>query len=581
VSNYVAMFSDVAVKREHMRHLEHIAHHDALTSLPNRMLLVDRLKQAIAQSQRQQRQLAVVYLDLDGFKAVNDQHGHAVGDELLIAVSSRMKTALRESDTLARLGGDEFVAVLTGLEHAQDCEPVLDRLLRAASDPVNVGTAVLHVSASVGVTLYPQDGADADLLLRQADQAMYQAKQAGKNRYHLFDVNQDVAIRTQRESLDQIQAALERREFVLYYQPKVNMKTGQVIGAEALIRWQHPQQGLLPPSAFLPVIDGHPLCVELGEWVLDTALKQISAWRAMGLDIPVSVNIAGRQLQQADFVSRLSSLLAAHPDVKPAQLELEILETSALEDVAQVSHAMHACRALGVQFSLDDFGTGYSSLTYLKRLPAGTLKIDQSFVRDMLSDPDDLAIVEAIVGLAGAFRSQVIAEGVETVAHGEMLLLLGCDLAQGYGIARPMPASDMPAWVASWRPDPSWTAWLTRTKNAADLTFAFADVEHREWLRAVERFLSGDQLVAPPMDVESCHLGQWLKAEGREQYGQSADFQTLLSLHERLHALGQDLMLAHSQRIEHDAGARLSELRTLHNELIARLRTLLSHAQPH
>lgn len=442
--NYVALFTDITAMKEHEQQLEHIAHHDALTSLPNRVLLADSLQQAMVQSQRRNRSLAVVYFDLDGFKAVNDTHGHDVGDELLIAIAQRMKDALREGDTLARIGGDEFVAVLVDLERPQDCETVLERLLQAAADPVTVRQQVLHVSASIGVTLYPQDGANAD-------QAMYQAKQAGKNRYHLFDVDQDAAVQTQRESLEHIRRALDQREFVLYYQPKVNMKIGEVIGAEALIRWQHPERGLLPPAAFLPIIEDHTISVELGEWVIDTALTQMTEWHAAGLNIPVSVNIGARQLQQDDFATRLSELIAAHPDVQPCCLELEVLETSVLEDMAQVSEVLHACRAIGVRFVLDDFGTGYSSLTYLKRLPAELLKIDQSFVRGMLDDRGDLAIVEGVMGLARAFRREVIAEGVETVAHGDLLLSLGRELAQGYGIARPMPAAELPGWVAIWR----------------------------------------------------------------------------------------------------------------------------------
>jgi len=244
---------------------------------------------------------------------------------------------------------------------------------------------------------------------------------------------------------------------VLYYQPKVNMTTGEVLGAEALIRWQHPERGLLPPGLFLPVIEDHPLSVDVGEWVIATALAQMAQWRAQGMDWSVSVNIGARQLQQENFASRLADLLARYPNVNPARLELEILETSALEDIAWVSQVMSTCQALGVRFALDDFGTGYSSLTYLKRLPAEMLKIDQSFVRDMLTDRDDLSIVQTVIGLAAAFHRKVIAEGVETVAHGAALIPMGCELAQGYGIARPMPAHDFPAWAASWRPDPSWT----------------------------------------------------------------------------------------------------------------------------
>jgi len=438
------------------RILEDIAHYDSLTHLPNRVLLADRMQQAMIHNQRQGQILAVAFLDLDGFKAINDQYGHDIGDRLLITLAHRMKTALREGDTLARIGGDEFVAVLTNLKQISDCEPMLTRLLEAAAEPVQLDEFWLEVSASIGATLYPQDGVDAEQLLRHADQAMYLAKQAGKNCYHMFDVAQDVAVKNQRESLAHIRTALTNREFVLYYQPKVNMRTGAIIGAEALIRWQHPERGLLPPAMFLPIIENHLFSIELGEWVIATALDQMAEWQITGLDIPVSVNIGAVQLQQMNFADRLEELLIMQPHADPNNLELEILETSALEDIRQVSTTINACKALGVSFALDDFGTGYASLAYLKRLPAELLKIDQSFVRDMLDDPDDLAIIQGIIGLATAFHRNVIAEGVETIAHGKKLLEIGCELGQGYGIARPMPAAAIPNWVKTWRPDNAW-----------------------------------------------------------------------------------------------------------------------------
>ncbi|HVI53039.1 MAG TPA: EAL domain-containing protein [Candidatus Sulfotelmatobacter sp.] len=456
VSGILGVSTDITYIKDHQQQLEHIAHYDVLTNLPNRVLLADRLQQGLAQCQRRGLSLAVVYLDLDGFKEINDHHTHDVGDQLLIAVSQRMKAVLREGDTLARIGGDEFVAVLTDLEKPDDCKHLLTRLLQAVAVPVVVNETVLHVSASIGTTLFPQDGADADLLLRHADQAMYQAKQAGKNRYHLFDVDEDIVVKTQRESLERIRQGLERREFVLHYQPKVNLRTGEVIGAEALIRWQHPERGLLPPSMFLPIIEGHLLSIALGDWVIGTVLDQIDQWRKAGLNIIVSANVGARQLQQENFVPRLRELLSAYPQIKPSSLELEILETSAIADIGIVTELMKDCQKMGIRFALDDFGTGYSSLTYLKRLPAEQLKIDQTFIRDMLGDRDDLAIIEGIIGLAQAFRREVIAEGVETMAHAKMLLSLGCHLAQGYGIARPMPAENFPKWVEAWSLDSVW-----------------------------------------------------------------------------------------------------------------------------
>ena len=456
IQSYVAMCSDITTIREYQDKLVRNAHYDPLTNLPNRVLLADRLSHAMVQCQQHQQSLAVVFLDLDSFKAVNDTYGHDVGDEMLFALSQHMKEALHEGDTLSRFGGDEFVAVLSGLDNIEDCQPVLERLLKAVATPVSLDGAVMKVSASIGITLYPQDGGDAEQLIRHADQAMYEAKQAGKNRYHLFDTAQDEAVKTQRENMGDIRLALERQEFVLYYQPKVNMHTGKVIGVEALIRWQHPVQGLFLPFDFLPTIEGHDISLEVGEWVVNTALSQISEWQIMGIHLPISVNISAHQLQQDNFSDRLAELLAAHPEVNPHDFELEVLETSALSDISQVTNTMNACSNLGVGFAIDDFGTGYSSLTYLRRLPVGMIKIDQSFVCGMLEDADDLAIIEGVIGLAKSFKREVIAEGVETTAHGTALLKLGCELAQGHGIAMPMPADAIPEWLNVWKPDGDW-----------------------------------------------------------------------------------------------------------------------------
>jgi EAL domain-containing protein (putative c-di-GMP-specific phosphodiesterase class I) len=315
----------------------------------------------------------------------------------------------------------------------------------------------MHVTTSVGVTFYPQDNlVDGEQLLRQADQAMYQAKVAGKNRYHVFDAAHDRSVRGHHEGLDRMRVALENKEFLLYYQPKVDMRLGTVIGAEALIRWQHPEKGILPPAQFLPFIEDDALSIEVGEWVIDTALSQINAWLSQGLPTQVSVNVGALQLQHPKFMEHLREALARYPNVPPSYLELEVLETSALQDLTGIAIVIEACRDIGIGFALDDFGTGYSSLTYLKRLPVTMIKIDQSFVRDMLEDAEDLAILEGVIGLAKAFHREVIAEGVETVAHGKLLLQIGCDRGQGYGIARPMPADAFPAWAQTWQLGAAW-----------------------------------------------------------------------------------------------------------------------------
>jgi diguanylate cyclase (GGDEF)-like protein/PAS domain S-box-containing protein len=450
VQNYVALLSDITAMKEHEHELEHVAHYDALTQLPNRVLLFDRLQQAIIRSQREKTHLAVAFMDLDGFKAVNDSHGHNVGDTLLIEVARNVKACMREGDTLARIGGDEFVAVLVDLTQMAEYEAVVARMLHAAALPVRIGSLELHVSASIGVTLYPQDGVDADMLLRHADQAMYLAKQGGKNRCHLFDVSFDTQARARRHTMEQLQHALERDEFRLFYQPKVDLGSGAVVGWEALLRWQHASRGLLVPADFLFLINDHPMSIEVGKWVTARALGDMQQMRDMGIPHAVSINIGARELQDESLVRRLSAFLARHPDIDPGQLQLEVLESTALEDVIKVGSVMRECKQIGVSFALDDFGTGYSSLTYLKHLPAETLKIDKSFVKTMTSDSNDRAIVEGVIGLASAFDKEVIAEGVESFAHAALLKQLGCRYVQGYGIAQPMPLGRMQDWLQDW-----------------------------------------------------------------------------------------------------------------------------------
>ena len=570
---YVALFSDISVIKEQQHKLERIAHYDALTHLPNRVLLADRLRQGMLQAQRHNDLLAVAFVDLDGFKEINDSHGHEAGDQLLITIAARMKHALRDGDTLARMGGDEFVVVLANLDDLSANAPILNRLLAAVAQPIAFGDAMLQVSASIGVTLFPQVAdVDADQLLRQADQAMYQAKLAGKNRCHVFDSTLDSDIRDHHEQLERIRRALQENQFVLHYQPKVNMRSGTVIGAEALIRWQQPEVGLLAPGEFLPAIEEHPLAISIGEWVIDSALHQIELWQAQGLTIPVSVNIGAYQLQQSNFVQRLREILAEHPQVSPSSLKLEVLETSALEDITGVSDVIEACRQMGIQFALDDFGTGYSSLTYLKRLPVSELKIDQSFVRDMLDDPDDLAILEGVIGLASAFRRQVIAEGVESVEHGSMLLELGCDLAQGYGIARPMPAQNFPAWAANWRADPAWGN--LPVLNREDLPKLFARVEHAAWIKQMGSYLNGDPVNAPEADHQKCHFGRWLEGDGNLRYGAKPSFLSVDSLHRQIHTLGGKMCQLHEDGQTAMALEQMDELHELRDSLLYQLKNM-------
>jgi len=517
IEHYAAMFSDITALKENQQQLERVAHYDLLTGLPNRLLLGDRLKQAIAQTRRRGMHLVVVLIDLDGFKKVNDQHGHAVGDKLLSVLSRRMTQVLREGDTLARLGGDEFVAVLVDLPDISLSVPILDRLIEVAAQPVPIGDALCEVSASIGVSYYPQaEDIDADQLLRQADQAMYFAKQAGKNRYHVFDTEKDRTLRLRHEGLDSIENALANGQFLLYFQPKVNMRTGEVLGAEALIRWQHPARGLLSPASFLPLIENHPLGIAVGKWTIEAALTQIEIWRKAGLNVPISVNIDAEHLLQPDFIMHLRGMLSRHPGAQPQDLELEILETSAVEDFVQVSQSMALCERMGLRFALDDFGSGYSSLTYLKRLPAYLLKIDQrtrlGFIRDMLEDPDDIAILDALLALARSFGRNCIAEGVESIKHGEILLRLGCEWGQGYAIGHPMPVHEFEQWLHTWQVPLSWKGFKPDSRAALPVPFTYAD--HRVWISQMIDYLSGKTQVPPQSET----LQYWRDQSGRPTF---------------------------------------------------------------
>jgi len=428
-----------------------IADFDPLTGASSRRRLSERLEDALAQAGTSGRLVGVCFVDLDRFKSVNDEYGYAAGDSLLSRIATIIKSSLRSADTLARPGGDEFIVILNQLESVEECRSILDRILRNLYQGASIeGGYVVKVSASIGVTLFPYDNANADALIRHADQAMYAAKEEGKGGYVIFDPEGERKLQQRNRDLGRLQDAISNNELVLHYQPKVNLATGQIKGAEALVRWQHPDLGLLLPGQFLPTIAGHQLEFALDYWVLKTAIEQCRAWLSEGRSFAVSINISAALLQQTDFYHCLFGLLHKEPPVPPNLIELEMLETSAISDIGKTVQILTKCRQMGVRFALDDFGTGYSSLSYLRELPVDTLKIDQSFVRDMLVDSDDLALVDGTIKLAQAFDLEVVAEGVESEAHGRKLIELGCATMQGFGIGRPMLPDDLIDWMALW-----------------------------------------------------------------------------------------------------------------------------------
>jgi len=549
--NYLGIFTDITHTKEQQKELELMAHYDVLTKLPNRVLFYDRFLQALAHSKRAKTMLAVCFLDLDNFKPVNDTFGHNVGDQLLIEVAERIKRNIREEDTVSRQGGDEFTLLLGELNSFAPCEKMLKRMLETLSKPYFIEGETITISASLGVTLYPQDNGDIDTLIRHADQAMYQAKLAGKNRYHLFNPEAEQQVSLKHQQLDEIERALSNNEFALYYQPKVNLKSGEVYGAEALIRWLHPEKGLIPPLDFLPVIEETFLEIQIGEWVIKQALAQAARWKKEGLSLEISVNIASYHLQSNTFFSQLEQALSKQPMVNPSNLQLEILESSALGDMQVITSIIESCqKTLGVKVALDDFGTGYSSLTHLRNLPAETIKIDQTFVRDMLDDPNDYTIIDGIIGLANSFGRNVIAEGVETDEHGLMLLMMGCHHAQGYGIARPMPAEQLSGWLSSYQPNAKWMELASTDQTKKSRLIQILHLAINQWAKRLETSLQSSPEALhswPIMEMKKCFCGAWVEQDKHQQLFKTAWLDEIEKIHNKMHSLANELKKAHQE----------------------------------
>ncbi len=577
ISHYIGTFSDITHLKEREIQLERIAHYDPLTNLPNRRLLGDRLRQALAHTRRDGKIMAVCLLDLDHFKPINDSLGHEAGDRVLIEISRRLSACVREQDTVARLGGDEFVLLLN-LAWVEECDAILTRMLCALEVPVDLNGSSASLSASIGVTLFPQDESDAEQLLNHADQAMYRAKQAGRNSYRLFDAEHDRLVREHRRLLEDLAEALNREQFILYYQPKVEMTTGQVVGAEALIRWCHPERGLLSPAEFLYAMEGTALEIPLGEWVLSRAIQQLAVWKTQGLRLTLSVNLGVRQLHQPGLVEHLAAILARHPEVSGPDLAIEILESSAMAHDPQITAAVNACQALGVRVALDDFGTGHSSLANFRRQSFDILKIDQTLVRDMIEDPEDMAIVEGVIKIAEAFGRELVAEGVETVEQGIWLIYLGCRLAQGYAIARPMPADSLPTWIKTWPGEPSWRLMTIIPLEREDLALVVAGNSHRQWVDRLITYLETEPEPGDlpwPFDNTMCPFGRWLQGQERARYEPLAEFVRIESLHKRFHALADEMIGQHAVDVV-GARARIDDIRVLRDQIAEAIVGLLS-----
>src|SRR5487761_996199 len=442
VTGAVVAFHDVSEARARSLEMSHLAQHDFLTDLPNRMLFNDRLTQAISLAVRQGRQLALMFVDLDHFKKINDSLGHGVGDKLLQSVAGRLVACVRRTDTVSRLGGDEFVILLSQVEHAEDAAFSARKILRALAAPHLIDNRSLDINVSIGVSTYPADGPDAESLMNKADTAMYEAKQLGRNNYQFFRRDMHARLADRQLLEGDLRYALGRKEFLLHYQPKYNLQTGQITGMEALIRWRHPLRGIVYPAQFIPIAEECGLILPIGRWVLLEACKQVRAWSDSGLGIvPVAVNVSAAEFGDKDFLSGVRAVLIA-TGVNPRNLELVLTESVLMQDAESTVRTLGALKAMGVTLAIDDFGTGYSSFTYLRRFPVDALKIHQSFVQEITADPGDATIVSAMINIGKSLKHRVIAEGVETRAQLNFLQRHGCGEGQGYYFSRPVVAEE-------------------------------------------------------------------------------------------------------------------------------------------
>lgn len=513
--HYLGMMSDITKMKEHHTSLEKLAHYDALTGLPNRYLLGDRFNQAVAKANRNHEMLAVCFLDLDDFKPVNDTYGHNIGDQLLVELADRIKSLLRQEDTISRYGGDEFVILLGEIHSRSDCDEILQKLLHTVSQPYDlVGGHKITIGASIGYTLYPFDKGSLDLLIEHADQTLYQIKNGGKSAFLMYgDTEKVKEVSKGTFSHAAVLSAINDEQLRLFFQPKIDMTSGELIGFEALVRWKHPSKGLLSPIEFLPSINESEVEVLLGQYVIKEALKCLTKWHNYGLKLRVSVNLSAYHLASNSFIKSLEKICNEFPGLDLSFFQIEILESHALDELSSVQTVIAECKEMfDISMALDDFGTGYSSLSHIRTLPIKTIKIDQSFVRNMLNDADDYKIVESVIALANSFNIEVIAEGVESIKHAQILLCMGCKIAQGYAIARPMPAASVLGWACNfYMPE---LILIENKKNDClrtsqlRLLIHFLEIEHEFLKNNIHSKISSDfPLISPTHG----HCGFWLK----------------------------------------------------------------------
>jgi diguanylate cyclase (GGDEF)-like protein/PAS domain S-box-containing protein len=543
---YLAHLSDISADRKYRAILSDLVLNRNSHQILNKNRLENEFSRMSSIADINNEKLIVAFMDLDEFKTINDIHGKVAADNLLDQVPHRVRSVLSETDSIVRYGGDEFVLIIGGIHNHAIASETIQRVLAAIAHPFIVNDVPMMITASVGYTLYPEDKGSLDRLIRHADQCMYKAKLDGKSTVFAYDPDEEVQITERNQQLREIATAINEDQFVLYFQPKVTLSTGHIFGFEALIRWQHPQKGLLYPDKFIDQVYDTELEVSLGQWVIRQALNQLSQWQQAGYDYQLSINLTAYHLSTSDFFDWLKLQIKQFPKLDTRRFQIEILESNRLSDLSLISNVVEFCKSeFGITTALDDFGTGYSSLTHIRVLPVDVVKVDQSFVRRMLTEPEDCKIVEGVIALAQSFNIQVIAEGVESIAHGEVLLAMGCNQAQGYALAKPLPAKQLIEFLDAYQPFSQWCAQSGLLKNHKQARLSLFYFYLKYWMHQLQERLFAEPDIKtewPITQLSDSHCGIWLEKARYHHYLDNATLDQISQFHQLIFQSGNDLL---------------------------------------
>lgn len=546
---YLGHLSDITTDRKYRAVLSDLVLNRNSHQILNKNRLENEFRHMSSLADQMNEKLVVAFMDLDEFKTINDIHGKVTADLLLEQVPERVRTALKETDSIVRYGGDEFVLIIGGLANHAAATETINKVLSAISLPFIINDVPMMITASVGYTLYPEDKGSLDTLIRHADQCMYKAKLDGKSTVFAYDPGEEVQITERNQQLREIATAISEDQFVLFYQPKVTLSTGHIFGFEALIRWQHPKRGLLSPDKFIDQVYDTELEVSLGQWVIRQALKQLAAWQHDGHNYQLSINLTAYHLSTADFFDWLKYQIQHYPGLDTSRFQIEILESNRLSDLSLISNVVEFCKSeFGITTALDDFGTGYSSLTHIRVLPVDVVKVDQTFVRRMLSEPEDCKIVEGVIALAQSFNIQVIAEGVESIAHGEVLLAMGCNQAQGYALAKPLPIDQLMKFLSSYQPFRQWCSQSGLLKNHKQARLSLFYFYLKYWLHQLQERLFAEPEIKtewPITQLSDTHCGIWLEKARYHHYLDNATLDQISQFHHYIFQSGNDLLASY------------------------------------